>query len=106
MVWSETADLANHKGVKVTIVDSVTTYPPAPTLTGNSSEFLNVTEAAALLRISPVTLCRWRIEGAGPPYRKFGRRVLYARSDLFSWAAAQRRLSTSNSGGHIPGSQF
>ena len=57
--------------------------------------FLNVAEAAALLRVSAVTLGRWRITGCGPPYRKFGRRVAYERSDLIAWADAQRRSSTS-----------
>ena len=58
--------------------------------------YLTAPEAAALLRLSPVTLARWRIEGGGGPvYRKFGRRVLYARSDLVAWADAQRRGSTS-----------
>ena len=57
--------------------------------------FLNAREAAMWLRVSPITLGRWRIEGTGPPYRKFGRRVVYAQRDLFSWAEAQKRLSTS-----------
>jgi hypothetical protein len=57
--------------------------------------FLNVREAAVLLRLSEITLSRWRLEGGGPPYRKFGRRVLYARSDLLAWADAQVRHSTS-----------
>jgi hypothetical protein len=53
-------------------------------------------EAAALLRVSQVTLGRWRIEGRGPVYRKFGRRVLYADSDVIAWAADQARMSTSD----------
>jgi excisionase family DNA binding protein len=57
--------------------------------------FLTVTEAAALLRLSEITLGRWRIEGKGPPFRKFGRRVLYATSDLIAWGEAQKRVSTS-----------
>jgi excisionase family DNA binding protein len=57
--------------------------------------FLTVSEAAALLRLSEITLGRWRIEGSGPPFRKFGRRVLYARADLDAWADAQRRHNTS-----------
>jgi DNA-binding transcriptional MerR regulator len=57
--------------------------------------FLKTAEAAALLRVSPVTLGRWRIEGRGPPFRKFGRRVVYERADLVTWADAQKRLSTS-----------
>ena len=58
--------------------------------------FLTVMEAAALLRVSQVTLGRWRIEGRGPVYRKFGRRVLYADSDVIAWAADQARMSTSD----------
>jgi Helix-turn-helix domain len=57
--------------------------------------FLTAAEAAAFLRISPVTLGRWRIEGCGPAYRKFGRRVVYALADLAGWAEAQRQVSTS-----------
>jgi hypothetical protein len=57
--------------------------------------FLTTAEAASFLRISPVTLGRWRIEGCGPAYRKFGRRVVYAHADLSAWAEAQRRASTS-----------
>jgi len=57
--------------------------------------FLTVGEAAALLRVSEITLARWRIEGRGPPYRKFGRRVVYALADILAWAEAQTRLSTS-----------
>jgi excisionase family DNA binding protein len=59
------------------------------------STFLSAKEAAALLRISPITLGRWRIEGRGPAFRKFGRRVVYAREDLMAWAETQRRESTS-----------
>jgi Helix-turn-helix domain len=59
------------------------------------SVFLTVVEAAALLRISEITLSRWRIQGCGPPYRKFGRRVVYDRADLIAWADAQRKQSTS-----------
>lgn len=57
--------------------------------------FLTVREAAALLRLSEVTLARWRIEGGGPAYRKFGSRVVYGRSDLTAWADRQARQSTS-----------
>jgi hypothetical protein len=57
--------------------------------------FLTAAEAAAFLRISPITLSRWRIEGCGPAYRKFGRRVVYALADLIAWAEGQRRASTS-----------
>ena len=45
-----------------------------------------------------MTLARWRIQGCGPAYRKFGRRVVYAQADLTAWAEAQRRASTSAQG--------
>jgi hypothetical protein len=62
--------------------------------------FLTVMEAAALLRVSQVTLARWRIAGVGPPDHKFSRRIVYSMSDLISWADAQRRQSTSEC--HVP----
>ena len=58
-------------------------------------EFLTPREAAELLRLSAVTLARWRIEGQGPAFRKFGRRVVYAREELMTWAAEQVQISTS-----------
>jgi hypothetical protein len=57
--------------------------------------FMNAPEASMWLRVSVVTLARWRIEGCGPPFRKFGRRVIYALADLIVWADAQKRISTS-----------
>jgi hypothetical protein len=56
------------------------------------------TESAAkkLGTLSPRTLEKWRLTGEGPVFRKFGKRVLYAESDLQAWAEAQRRTSTSN----------
>jgi hypothetical protein len=67
-------------------------------LTGKHAVFLTTSEAGGFLRISPITLGRWRIEGHGPPYRKFGRRVVYARDDLLAWAKQQARSSTSDKG--------
>jgi hypothetical protein len=57
--------------------------------------FLTVPEAAAFLRVAVATLSRWRVAGDGPPFRKFGRRVLYAQHDLIDWANRQSRLNTS-----------
>jgi helix-turn-helix protein len=67
-------------------------------LSDTPAVFFTVVEAATFLRVSPVTLSRWRIEGRGPPYRKFGRRVVYARDDLLAWAREQSRSSTSDQG--------
>src|SRR5262245_46772474 len=56
---------------------------------------ITASPAKHFLRVSPVTLGRWRIEGHGPPHHKFGRRVVYSRDDLLAWTQAQRRQSTS-----------
>jgi helix-turn-helix protein len=58
-------------------------------------DFLTEREAAALLHLSPATLSRWRWIGDGPPFKKFGRSVRYARADLEAFAAAASRRSTS-----------
>lgn len=64
----------------------------------DATPYLSQTEAARLLRLSPKTLERFRLEGRGPVFMKFGRRVMYALADLHAWAAQQRRTSTSDSG--------
>ncbi|MFZ5834713.1 MAG: helix-turn-helix transcriptional regulator [Pseudomonadota bacterium] len=53
-------------------------------------------DAASFLGLSERTLERFRLEGTGPIFRKFGRRVLYAPDDLTAWADAQSRTSTSD----------
>lgn len=60
--------------------------------------YLTQQEAAELLRLSPRTLERMRLDGSGPRFRKFGRRVLYAPDDLRSYADACVRISTSDPG--------
>ena len=58
----------------------------APIATQATSRYLTNTEAAQFLRLSPRTLEKHRIFGTGPRFRKFGRRVLYALTDLETWA--------------------
>ncbi|MES2291564.1 MAG: helix-turn-helix domain-containing protein [Pseudomonadota bacterium] len=53
------------------------------------ARFLSNSAAADLLSLSPRTLEKYRVIGGGPVFRKFGRRVLYAREDLESWARAR-----------------
>lgn len=60
--------------------------------------YLDTAQAATKLNISPRTLERWRVEGRGPAFCKFGKRAMYAESDLTDWAGAQRRTSTSDTG--------
>lgn len=46
-------------------------------------------EAAEHTRIPEKTLANWRNKRIGPPYRKFGRRVLYPLALLEEWEAKQ-----------------
>lgn len=61
--------------------------------------YLDTEAAACYLGLSPKTLNRWRIEGRGPNFRRFGGPirgpVRYHKNDLDKWAEAQRRSSTS-----------
>jgi hypothetical protein len=54
-----------------------------------SARYLTNDEAAVFLRLSPRTLEKHRVIGGGPRFRKFGRRVMYAVSDLDAWADAR-----------------
>ena len=60
--------------------------------------YMNGREAAAFLGLSPRTLDRYRVNGEGPAFHKFGNRVRYARADLEAWASTRRRTSTSDPG--------
>lgn len=57
--------------------------------------FLTERETAEFLRVSVRTVQRWRVTGAGPPFRAHGRRILYAASDLENWSASRTARSTS-----------
>ena len=69
--------------------------PEAATASQSAETYFTEHEAAELLRLSRRTLQRWRQEGLGLPFRRFGGLVRYARSDIDAWAAKQSRLSTS-----------
>ena len=60
--------------------------------------YLNTAQIAALLGLSVRTLDRYRINGSGPPFYKFGQCVRYALTDVEAWAWACRRFSTSDDG--------
>ncbi len=59
--------------------------------------FLTQSETARILRLSERTLERKRGDGTGPRFRKFGRRVVYAMTDLEEWADARTFSSTAES---------
>ena len=56
-----------------------------------NSILLNTEEAAESLRMSAITLHRWRKAGKGPPYIEMGRKVYYRRVDLDRWSEEQQR---------------
>lgn len=58
--------------------------------------YLTNDEAADHLRLSPRTMEKQRVLGGGPRFRKFGRRVMYAVSDLDTWADARSFEATSD----------
>jgi hypothetical protein len=51
--------------------------------------------AATYLGLSASILNKWRLDGRGPTFRKFGSRVIYLQSDLDAFRDAGRRVSTS-----------
>ena len=53
-------------------------------------------QAAEYLGFAVSTLAKKRLRGDGPIYSKVGRIVLYEKTDLDSWVAANRRASTSD----------
>jgi hypothetical protein len=53
------------------------------------SEFLTKEELAAELRRNVRTLDRWAALGTGPPRTRIGRKVLYRRTSVQKWLAAQ-----------------
>jgi hypothetical protein len=69
---------------------------PRAQVTHANPVFLNNGEAAKFLNLSPRTLEKQRVIGGGPRFRKFGRRVLYAVSDLEVWANARSFETTSD----------
>ena len=67
---------------------------PHSSLTG----LLDETRAARILDLSVKTLRRWRWAGKGPTFRKIGRAVRYAPSDLEAFISSALRTSTSDTG--------
>jgi len=69
----------------------MSTTPPA-------TAYLTAAEAAAVLRLGPQTLARWRMRGCGPRYRRVGRNVLYTREDLRAWVDQHAFENTAQEG--------
>ena len=73
-----------------------------PTLSGNDAptdpqrpdELMTVAEVAAETTLATETLYTWRHLGTGPRSFKLGTRVVYRRSDVAAWLAAQEAATT------------
>lgn len=60
---------------------------------------LTVEDAAARLKISKHTLNRWRVTGEGPPFVKYGPRLVrYGVGTLDAWARERLYANTSQFG--------
>jgi len=66
---------------------------------GSPTRKLSVQETAAYLSVSKSWLDKRRLDGNGPLYLKFGRRVVYDIVDLEKWAAGNKRRHTAESRG-------
>ena len=64
--------------------------PDRPAHRREDQRYLDTREAAERLGLSPSTLARYRITGAGPWYYRFGGCVRYRETDLVVWAASRR----------------
>ena len=64
-----------------------------------TDEILTVEEAATRLRVSKHTLNRWRVTGEGPPFVKYGPRLVrYVVAAIDEWEKRAVRRSTSDRG--------
>lgn len=61
-------------------------------------EVLTLSEAAALLRVSEVTLYRWHRAGRGPARLRTGGRVLYSRSAIQAWLDGELKDAAEHAG--------
>jgi DNA-binding transcriptional MerR regulator len=50
-----------------------------------NTNFLNTSEAAKILGVSPKTLELWRLKNSGPDFFKVGGRYYYTEEDLFKF---------------------
>ena len=64
------------------------------TTVGSITRKLSVKETAAYLAVSKSWLDKRRLDGHGPAYLKFGRRVVYDITDLENWAKSKKRRHT------------
>lgn len=104
LVFLETASIRPHwcrrlyRPMEVHLMRPAPLRPAAATVAAPAQpqRYLTNDEAAEYLRLSPRTLEKQRVIGGGPKFRKFGRRVMYAVSDLDTWADQHSYEATSD----------
>jgi excisionase family DNA binding protein len=70
---------------------------PSPTqpVSAQTEEFFSPKQAAGYLRVSKSYLDKLRVYGGGPRFLRFGRKILYRKSELNVWAEQRSFSSTS-----------
>ena len=51
----------------------------------NDPVFISTDDAARMLGVTRMTLCRWRSHGVGPTYLGLGSLIAYRRADVEAW---------------------
>jgi hypothetical protein len=54
-------------------------------------DYISTEELAAELDVAPLTVIRWRLQKQGPPVTRVGRRILYRKTGVRAWLAAQEQ---------------
>lgn len=60
----------------------------------NLPRLMTPTELETRYRIPTATAAKWRWNGSGPSFVKFGARVLYREADVESWIVSNLKTST------------
>ena len=55
------------------------------------ADYFDTEALAGELGVTPLTVVRWRLAKKGPPITYLGRRILYKKSSVKAWLAAQER---------------
>ena len=63
-------------------------------LRGTDSEYLSPKATATRLHLAVGTLANWRVQGIGPRFVKFGKKVLYPRAEVVAYEQRQIRSAT------------
>lgn len=53
-------------------------------------ELIEAKDVAAILKIKPITLYRWRLTGKGPAHAIIARKLVYSLADLIKFCEAQK----------------